>query len=199
MSDHQLLSLKKILVLAAHPDDETIGCAGLIHHVMRAGGKTTIGMVTHGEAADDSSRMLYGAAGAEERYQLGELRRQESISSGEILGVPAKNFSFLGYPNDALWELFSNSESMDSETHRNPWPWCAGHGHPSTGSGLFHTVSNLRVRVGLRIENARMVPGKAWKESRKLGKGGGGICLRGIFFLAQGLSFTLRGCDRIQC
>jgi hypothetical protein len=36
-----------------------------------------------------------------------------------------------------------------------------------------------------------MVPKKAWKESEKLGKGCGGICPRGIFFLAQRLSFTL--------
>jgi hypothetical protein len=57
--------------------------------------------------------------------------------------------------------------------------------------GLFHTVSNLRIRVEWRIETAQMVPGKAWKESKKLGKGSGGICLRGIFFLVQGLSFTL--------
>src|SRR4030066_687142 len=50
------LKNKKLLVVAAHPDDEVYGCGGLISKVKRAGGKAFVLFLTNGTTKDFSPR-----------------------------------------------------------------------------------------------------------------------------------------------
>lgn len=46
----------RLVVLAAHPDDETLGCGGLLADAARAGADITVLLATDGEASHPHSR-----------------------------------------------------------------------------------------------------------------------------------------------
>lgn len=58
-------SEQRVLVVAPHPDDEVIGCGGLISRVKRAGGEVYVEFMTVGDTADFTAA---GWSTAEERY-----------------------------------------------------------------------------------------------------------------------------------
>ncbi len=48
-------TITNLIVVAAHPDDETLGTAGLMHRVARAGGRVCVILATDGEASHSDS------------------------------------------------------------------------------------------------------------------------------------------------
>ncbi len=82
----------RALVLAAHPDDETLGCGGaVVLHRLR-GDPVKVVVVTDGAAGDP--RGLYRAR------DYRELRRGEARRAARALGRPS--LEFWGYPDGAL-------------------------------------------------------------------------------------------------
>ena len=49
------MDVDELIVVAAHPDDETLGAAGLIRRVHRRGGRVTVIVATDGEASHPAS------------------------------------------------------------------------------------------------------------------------------------------------
>lgn len=80
------------LVVAPHPDDETLGCGGVICRKVAAGADVRFAFVTDG-AASHSGRI----SGAD----LRAVREREALSAAARLGVPADRVSFLGFPDGA--------------------------------------------------------------------------------------------------
>jgi LmbE family N-acetylglucosaminyl deacetylase len=76
------------VVLAPHPDDEVIGCGGLLHAAARAGSRPIIVHVTDGSGSHPRSR-------AYPREVLIALRQHEACSAAEILGVPPGHVHFM--------------------------------------------------------------------------------------------------------
>lgn len=64
---------RNMVVVAAHPDDEVLGCGGLIHRALSSGATVTVILATWGEASHPSSNTISPAA-------LG-LRRQNEMRS----------------------------------------------------------------------------------------------------------------------
>src|SRR3954447_5808356 len=89
-----------LLVLAPHPDDETLGFAGLIDAYLRAGKPVQVVVITDGDAYCDACRFwksgsMNGAmCSAAELASFAEVRRSESAAAAKILGAP--NPRFLG-------------------------------------------------------------------------------------------------------
>ncbi|RCV50771.1 PIG-L deacetylase family protein [Marinitenerispora sediminis] len=63
-------SQQRILILAPHPDDETLGCGGLMSKAKAAGAEVYVQFMTVGDTADSSPK---GVSTAAERY--GEIKR----------------------------------------------------------------------------------------------------------------------------
>lgn len=63
-------SRERILILAPHPDDETLGCGGLMRKAKDAGAEVYIQFITVGDTADLSAK---GMSTADERY--GEVKQ----------------------------------------------------------------------------------------------------------------------------
>ncbi len=82
-----------LLVLAPHPDDETLGCGGTIHLAREAGARVTIAFLTDG--ADSHAHLI-------EREQLVSLRRAEATAAAAVLGVGEGDLRFLGHPDGRL-------------------------------------------------------------------------------------------------
>ncbi|WP_017606873.1 PIG-L deacetylase family protein [Nocardiopsis alkaliphila] len=58
-------SQERLLVYSPHPDDETLGCGGLMHKAKRAGAEVYVQFMTVGDTADQSPR---GFSTAQERH-----------------------------------------------------------------------------------------------------------------------------------
>ncbi len=80
------------MVVTAHPDDAEFGCSGTVARWISEGTQVVYVLVTD------------GSKGTEDRSispeQLAEIRRNEQIDAGKILGL--KDVVFLNYPDGYL-------------------------------------------------------------------------------------------------
>ena len=79
---------ESLLCLAPHPDDEVLGCAGLMLLAQRQGLHIHTVIVTGGEEGMDAAEAV-GAGEAGDAGAAGNRRLQESMRAAEILGLPA--------------------------------------------------------------------------------------------------------------
>jgi LmbE family N-acetylglucosaminyl deacetylase len=89
------LSHARLMVLIPHPDDESLGCGGLIAACCAAGLPPVVVMLTDGAASHPDSYDY-------PPERLGALRQQEAMAAVQCLGLPPENLVFLGYADAAL-------------------------------------------------------------------------------------------------
>jgi LmbE family N-acetylglucosaminyl deacetylase len=77
---HTLIGDRPILILAPHPDDETIGCGGLIRQAVRAGNDVFIDILTDGSRSHPHSKVF-------DRARLSALREEEAVAAVTRLGL----------------------------------------------------------------------------------------------------------------
>lgn len=113
----------RVLVVAPHPDDEVLGCAGVIQQAVRAGAEVHVALVTNGDAAELALIFAERAPRrtAREYRRLGEIRQQESLNALASLGVPADHVYFLGYPNNGLEALLTSDHWSPAHPYTSPY------------------------------------------------------------------------------
>lgn len=74
-----------VLVLAPHPDDEALGCGGVISLLRNAGLRVEIAWLTDGRGSHRGSRAF-------PPEKLIALRREEALASAKALGVESMHF-----------------------------------------------------------------------------------------------------------
>jgi LmbE family N-acetylglucosaminyl deacetylase len=98
----------RILILAPHPDDEAIGCAGIIQKAMQAQAKVRVVYFTNGDnnqlAFIVYEKRLTFRKG--EFIHMGKVRRKEAISAMKSLGLGEADLTFLGYPDFGTFTIF---------------------------------------------------------------------------------------------
>jgi LmbE family N-acetylglucosaminyl deacetylase len=90
---------KRLLVLAPHPDDESIGCGGLIAKWLADGREALVVFLTNGAMGSQEARRA-GGEGAQQRdaqSRLIELRRAEALQAMQALG--GARSIFLDFPD----------------------------------------------------------------------------------------------------
>jgi LmbE family N-acetylglucosaminyl deacetylase len=91
------LSSERVLVVAPHPDDETLGCGGLIARLVARGSTVHIVFLTDGGASHRGSRTW-------PRPRLAALREGEAIEALAALGAGDSPRTFLRLPDAAMPE-----------------------------------------------------------------------------------------------
>jgi len=91
---------RRVIVLAPHPDDESLGCGGSLSLLSKAGSDIKVVFLTKGEkAVVDTDR---------ERYAI--LREKEAERAMEILGVV--DYDFLRFPDRELYSNIDKAKGM---------------------------------------------------------------------------------------
>jgi LmbE family N-acetylglucosaminyl deacetylase len=103
--DAPITSAARLLVFAPHPDDETLGAAGLIRRVREAGGAVRVVLMTSGDAFAESRQE--SAPDAADHRRNAVVREHESIAAMKRLGVDEANVVRLGFPDMGLCFLAS--------------------------------------------------------------------------------------------
>lgn len=87
----------RVVVVAAHPDDETLGAGGVLRELYLAGVDLTLVIATDGEAA-------YPSMGPSARRELGRARRLELAQALRAQGLADLPVRWLGLPDSRLAE-----------------------------------------------------------------------------------------------
>ncbi|MCR6482526.1 PIG-L family deacetylase [Amycolatopsis sp. OK19-0408] len=90
-----MTTFERALVVAAHPDDETLGASGLLQRLHGEGTEVTLVVATDGEAA-------FPAAGPTERRELARTRRRELLDSLRAQGLSGVEPVWAGLPDSGL-------------------------------------------------------------------------------------------------
>ena len=113
---------ESIVVFAPHPDDEVIGCAGIIQQALARGARVTIVDITSGDgfpaAAAGVTHKPIDQVGPDDFFALSRFRENQSRNALEILGGRADDLIILGYPDGELGNLY---ESKDDRVIRQQY------------------------------------------------------------------------------
>lgn len=94
----------RLLVVAPHPDDETLAAGQLMQRVRRAGGRVHVLVLTHGDNNPWPQRWLERRLriGPPERLRWAQRRRSELRRALAWLGVAEEDTQLLGWPDLGL-------------------------------------------------------------------------------------------------
>ncbi|HRX53611.1 MAG TPA: PIG-L family deacetylase [Verrucomicrobiales bacterium] len=104
-----------VLVIAPHPDDEVIGCAGIILRALADHRRVGVVVITSG----DGYPAIAAAVGQKDQTEVGPadflkagaLRQSHSVRAMTRLGLPKEDLTFLGYPDSGLESLYTRNGS----------------------------------------------------------------------------------------
>lgn len=105
-----------VLVIAPHPDDEVIGCAGVMLKALEQHKRVGVVVITSG----DGYPAIAAVVGKKDKdrlapddfLQAGALRQQHSVRAMARIGVLQDELMFLGYPDSGLEKIYT----MDGST-----------------------------------------------------------------------------------
>jgi N-acetyl-1-D-myo-inositol-2-amino-2-deoxy-alpha-D-glucopyranoside deacetylase len=92
-----------LLLVHAHPDDESISTGGVMMKAKAHGHRVVLVTATRGEVGE-----IYNMDEPSSRPRLGEIRTEELKAAGEILGVD--RIEFLGYRDSGMVDTADNKD-----------------------------------------------------------------------------------------
>jgi N-acetylglucosamine malate deacetylase 1 len=87
-----------VVILATHPDDETLGCGGLIARRVHEGRRVVVVVITDGRAL----LRRFGIAANPTEAEVSAMRKDETRRSVELLGARTSDIRFLDFENERL-------------------------------------------------------------------------------------------------
>ena len=91
----ELVMPGKVLIVAPHPDDEVLGCSGLIQRLLSEGKQVDVAILSGG------GKSHAGCCKIDESTLI-ESRRNLSRKAVKILGLPLENLHFMDYPDGCI-------------------------------------------------------------------------------------------------
>ncbi len=113
----QISERDRVLVLAPHPDDESIACGGLLLAARDAGAPRRVVVVTDGDNNPWPQRWIEKRwrIDAAARARWGARRRAEVQAALDVLGVDVDERHFLGLPDSGLTALLMRDSRLEAE------------------------------------------------------------------------------------
>jgi LmbE family N-acetylglucosaminyl deacetylase len=150
----QFTSKDRVLIIAPHPDDESIAAAGVIQQAIKAGAKVKVCLLTNGEN-NEFAFIVYErriVLKPKEFLRLGQVRRQESLDALLLLGVAPEDVISLGYPDYGTMEVFLKYwgetkpfRSMLSRVRKVPYSDALAPESPYVGESILRDMKKVIV------------------------------------------------------
>jgi len=104
----------RILIVAPHIDDESIGAGGYAVDAMANGADVYVVFLTAGDCNRFSARLMNKtlAPVAASYLTVGRTRIGEAKKAMQLLGVAPDHYFFLGYPDRGLQDILNNQEAV---------------------------------------------------------------------------------------
>ena len=134
LDDLPLISLNgvhRLLVIAPHPDDETLAAGGIIQQALAAGLDVKVFVVTNGDGQALAPLALHMDLLPRPKDYIadGKQRQIETLKSLRSLGLPSSAISFLDYPDGQLNQLWLDNwttacplRARFTRSTRSPYP-----------------------------------------------------------------------------
>ncbi|MEI8062589.1 MAG: PIG-L family deacetylase [Verrucomicrobiota bacterium] len=127
---------ERIVIIAPHPDDEALGCGGLIQQAIAVGADVRVIYLTNGDHNQIAFKLYSGRLhlGPKAYIKFGERRRVEATAATTLLGLSPSNLIFLGYPDWGelrMWRDYwsTNTVFMSDATRTNAVPYPDEYGY----------------------------------------------------------------------
>ena len=144
----------RILIVAPHPDDESLCCGGLIATARRAGAQVSIAWVTSGGGFRLDAMVVQKKARPKyaDMRALARRRIDEAQAAARALGVADDQLYFLGYPDRGVLALLldhyqSPYRSKYTGADAVPWEQALNPGSPYDGANLERDFAQVVGRV----------------------------------------------------
>ena len=139
----------RLLVIAPHPDDETLGPGALIKQAKDAGADVKVVVVTTGDGYERAAKANLGVSSptVADYRALAEIRHKESISAMKELG--AADVVFLGYADGTINTLWRSSWDYDKPhtglngAQESPYSFAYEERAPYCGENLARNLSAI--------------------------------------------------------
>lgn len=113
----------RVLVVAPHPDDEVLGCGGMMQQATAKGAEVHVVLMTNGDGSELS--LVFGEKElpwkAQSFTDLGRKRQEETLRALSLAGLRSSRVHFLGYPNNGLLALWRPEHWSYSSPFTSPY------------------------------------------------------------------------------
>jgi LmbE family N-acetylglucosaminyl deacetylase len=144
----------RVIIFSPHPDDESLGCAGVIQQALAMKLPVRVVWLTYGDN-NELSFILYRKHLVIEpsaERAMGEVRHDEAVAAMKALGVPEEELAFLGYPDFGTldiwyehWGYNPSFRSMLTKVSAVPYANAFRPGAPYKGEEIVRDIAaNLR-------------------------------------------------------
>jgi len=101
---------QRLLVFAPHPDDETLGAAGLMRQAWLRGDDVRAVIITNGDGFRVSAEQYFHevVVSPQDFVRYAYMRQGEARTALAVLGVPPDHVLFLGYPDRGLMPMWTS-------------------------------------------------------------------------------------------
>ena len=103
-----------VLVVAPHPDDEVLGCAGVIMNAIAQEKRVGVVILTNGDGYPRAASVLLKKPREEltpeDFVKLASIRQRQSLAGISRLGLAKDSLAFLGYPDSMLGEIYRSQQ-----------------------------------------------------------------------------------------
>ena len=143
----------RVLILAPHPDDESIATGGVIQAALEAGAQVKVVLLTNGENNELSfiafkKRLVLAPS---EIIKMGMLRYQESVAAMMSLGLNQSDVIALGYPDFGTMEVLQKYwgpvktpfRAMLSRKRSVPYENARSFGAPYVGESILKDIEGV--------------------------------------------------------
>ncbi|MFH0827782.1 MAG: PIG-L family deacetylase [Candidatus Omnitrophota bacterium] len=142
----------RVLILAPHPDDETLGAGGVIQRARSAGARVRVVCYTNGDHNELAfivyeKRLTFRTG---EFLHMGSLRRKETIEAMASLGIPREDMIFMGYPDwgtlailTQFWQAPKPYWSLLTRLSKVSYPDALSPGAPFVGESILKDLKSV--------------------------------------------------------
>ena len=141
-----------MLVLAPHPDDEALGCGGIIQQAVAMQLPLRVVFFTYGDN-NQWSFLVYRKRPVllpDAVRRIGLIRHDEAEAAGAVLGLRPSQLTFLGYPDFGtlrIWETHWGDrppfQSMLTRVRDVPYDNALRPGAPYKGEEIVHDLTTI--------------------------------------------------------